>query len=37
MQLTTVKELFSEREKYLDKEVRGSAASVIPRPSALSY
>ena len=39
MQLTTVKELFKEREKYLDKEITavGSAASVIPRRSALSY
>ena len=40
MELTTVKELFSDREKYLDKEVQvaaGSAASVTRKHSASSY
>ena len=40
MQLTTVKELFKERDKYLTRRFRsadGSAASVIPKRSVLSY
>ena len=37
MDLVTVRELFKNREQYLDKKVDGSAVSVNRRHSDLSW
>ena len=36
MDLITVRELYKHPEEYLDKEINGSAVSVIPKHSASS-